>query len=202
MEKEIERFRNEALKRNLCNEYSLRWNQMKTKHDLLHFSLDPKSISYVALSTHEGWGLSIDFISKEFSKYINGKGYSDESALFCQAEGLHDIRHIENNIMNTAGRFIVQKTKCPILHINNNSDIDIECKGMNTVKLYLYDTSKVNIIIDNSCKVFVMSFSEYADVKCNIPERMKVRKGNVYHYAYGDKNYNLEKSNNNGKTNI
>lgn len=187
---EINRFKDEALRRNLCQDFRSQWENMKTKDDLLKFSLDPKSISYVALSTYEGWGLSTGYIRREFSKHINGHANDNNNAsLYCRAEGQHTIKHTENNIMDTAGCFFVPIAKCPILHVNNNSDIDLKCEGMNIVKLYMYDESKVNIIIDHTCKIFVMQLSDKASVSCNIPELMKVRHGDVRHYAYGEGNY-------------
>ncbi|SBV92001.1 hypothetical protein [uncultured Dysgonomonas sp.] len=187
---EIERFKKEALNRNLCGEFHRLWDKMETREDFLQFSLNPKSISYVALSTWEGWGLSTEYIKKEFSKHINrANKFTNKAFLYCRAEGQHIIDCTENNIMDTTGVFIIQKTKCPIIHVNNNSDIDVECKGMNIVKIYIYDTSKVNIKIDNSCKVFVMSLSEESFIECNVPELMKIRHGDVRHYAYGEGNY-------------
>lgn len=188
--REIETFKKEALRRNLCRDFHSLWDQMETKEDFLRFSLNPKSISYVALSTWEGWGLSTEYIKKEFSKHINGNKRADDNAsLYCRAEGQHVVDCLENNIMDTAGVFIVPKTKCPILHVNNNSDIDIDCEGMNVVKIYMYDKSKIRVKIDSTCKVFVMLLSDNAEINCNIPELMKIRHGDVKHYAYGEGNY-------------
>ena len=183
---EIELFKNAAQKRDLCATFNDMWSTINTHEDFVRFSLNPKSISYVALSTYEGWGLSTDFIEKEFSKYINNPNVSlDNGNLFCKANEKYTVFSTENNIMDSTGVFIVPKTKCPIFHVNNKSNVEINCEGMNIVKIYLYDISSVNINIKLNCKVFVMSLSEHSNIKCNIPDLMKVRYGDVKHYAYG-----------------
>lgn len=190
MNETLENFKSESINRGLCKSFTDRWQKMQTQDDFITFSLDPKSISYIALSTYEGWGLTTSYILEHFSNYINGREVpNSDSSLFCMATGGYPILKLENNIMQSNISLDIPKTKCPILHINNGSDVTVNAQGFNTIKIYMYDTSKVKINIDNSCRVFVMNLSKDAVIECNMPNRMTERFGNVRHYAYGDEDY-------------
>lgn len=68
----------------LCGEYKKRWDSCCTKEDLIKLSMDANGVEFMADSIAFGWGLSKEYLTKEFSEYINGKylirekGYTSE----------------------------------------------------------------------------------------------------------------------------
>lgn len=69
----LEEFRNNAIARGLCENYTHMWSDSQTKYQLFKLACDANSAEFMAKSFSEGWGLSTDFIEDKFSSYINGK---------------------------------------------------------------------------------------------------------------------------------
>lgn len=147
-------FYKNSLLNNLCNEYSTEWNSNKlNKEGLFNLSMRQQSLPYMATSTFSGWGLSIDYIYNEFNDYINGKyiakncddikGYTYER--YCKYDKNIDIRTDITDIMNCNSIVSIELTKCPVLYINNNSNIKIHCNGFNSLRIYIFDKSEVTL---------------------------------------------------------
>ena len=67
-------FYKNSLLRDLCSEYNKEWKACKEDREkLMQLALQQQSIPYMATSTYEGWGMSVDFLKREFADYINGK---------------------------------------------------------------------------------------------------------------------------------
>lgn len=70
---DLKQFKNNAIAKGLCDNYTNLWNDNKSKKQLFELACDVNSIKYMAKSLSEGWGLSPVFISDKFKAYINGK---------------------------------------------------------------------------------------------------------------------------------
>ena len=59
----------------------------------------------------------------------------------------------------------VKATRCPTIYVSNCSEVSISCEGFNSIRVYLFDESKVVIEdADESCEVLVYKYSNMAVV--------------------------------------
>lgn len=172
---ELFSFYKNALLNNLCKEYSNEWNASKDdKKRLFDLSLRQQALPYVATSTYKGWGLSIDYICNYMGEFINGKyigvdcdgvhGYTYER--YCRYDKPFVVNTDIIDIMQCNSVVSIQQTKCPIIYISNKSKMDIDCMGFNSVRIYLFDESVVNLTnVDEDSSVLVYKYS--TDCKVN-----------------------------------
>ena len=171
-------FKNQARSRRLCSQYAILWGQCKTKEDYVRLSLMPSSIPYIATSSLKGWGVSTDDIYNNFGDIINGKktikdidGVKDTTAvLYVKFDGKKkQIKENIVHIMETIGTiFTIKETKCPAIHVSNNSSIKIKGEGYNTISLHLYDNSNVDITdVKTTTKIFCYKYSQQCTVTCD-----------------------------------
>lgn len=174
MDSEMILFFKEARKRSLCESFAQKWVKLREKDDFVDFCLLPQAIPYMAVSMYEKWGLSKDYLLREFPKYINGKYISARvDGIDANAELFVDFSdvayHIKNSLYHISHTqksiFHIKDTICPIIHISNNSDVIIGCNTFNNVTIKLYDKSKVYIDApDKSCKVLIEKFSNECEL--------------------------------------
>ena len=110
---------------------------------------------------------------REFSEYLNGRVFNDVDGVdgFTSAMYIDPSTDLEissdtaqllwcNNI-----NVIIPQTKCPTLYVSNNSDVHFVLDGYNSIRIYLFDESKVVIDdADETCDVRVYKYSNTADV--------------------------------------
>ena len=168
-------FYKNSLLKNLCSEYSNEWNALKyNKRKLFDLSLRQQSLPYMATSTFNGWGLSVDYICNNFMDFINGKyigvdcdgvhGYTYER--YCKYDNTFTIHSDVVDIMKCNCSINIEKTKCPTLYINNSSCVSIDCEGFSSIRIYLFDNSvvKLNNIDEDSC-VLIYKYSKDCKVE-------------------------------------
>lgn len=156
MKDELFNFKKNALMGNLCEEWKDLWRKSeRDKADLVRLSLLQQSIPFFATYCHNGKGVSREYLSRNFSDYINGFTIRNADGVEGYTYGLYvdydydtdlvvdkDVVHI----MWTAGAsVIVPETKCPTIYVSNRSDVHLVCEGFNSVRLYLFDKSRVTI---------------------------------------------------------
>ncbi len=85
-------FKRNAESHNVCGKYKQKWDKAENLEELMKVALDIQGIEYLSKSISEGWGLSPEYISHHFRKYINGeylhtseKGYTSE--MICNFQG-------------------------------------------------------------------------------------------------------------------
>lgn len=61
-----------ALRLGLCGEYKGKWDSAASKRELVNMALDSNGIEFMADSIAFGWGLSKDYLLKEFGEFANG----------------------------------------------------------------------------------------------------------------------------------
>lgn len=175
MDKEMFNFYKNALTENLCHDYKGLWQAANgDKEKLVRLALQQQSIPYFADFCYRGKGLSKDYILQEFGDYINGKyiaqdcddvdGYTYE--LYVDYNGILSISDDVSHIMwSNISQATVNAHKCPILYISNNSTINLSTDGYNSVRIYLFDTSKVILDdIDEESEVLIYRYSD----KCSV----------------------------------
>lgn len=161
----------------LCEQYKKEWRACNNDKDkLMKFALRQQSLPFVFTYAHEGKGLTKEYLLREFNEYINGK------KTIYDADGVKGYTYqlnvgLENNwtITTDVAAFMycddvavtVQSTKCPSLYIGCNSDVHLCLDGFNSVRIHLYDQSRVVIEdADENSDVIVYRYSKDARVEC------------------------------------
>ena len=173
---ELERYYKESLLANLCDEYRNEWRAIKDdKLELVKLSLRQQSIAHFATFCYNKKGLSKKYILSEFGKYINGYTVHDADGVEGYSYGLYvdwdydtdlivdkDVTHI---MWSVGATLFVPETTCPIIYISNKSNVHLVLEGFNTVKLYLFDNSRVTIEeCDDDSDVTIYKYSD----KCKV----------------------------------
>ncbi len=170
-ERNLNYFFKNCIERKLCKEYVLLWRNCKTKKDFVDLSLQMGSIEFIAKSIYEGWGLSTDFIKKEFADFINGKyigeniyrlGKSIEenivkdnlkSLMYC---GYNDRITFNENIIhicNCTCDLYVPFNGVKFIFITNKSKVRLYLTEDSVISIHLFDESKIFVEKDTECSV-------------------------------------------------
>lgn len=81
---EILRMKRSAVALGLCGRYRSGWDSAVSREDLVRLALDANGAAFLADAMAFGWGLTEEFIIREFGPYINGRhvvaqdGYTSE----------------------------------------------------------------------------------------------------------------------------
>ena len=137
-----------ALKRNacmlgLCGQYKTMWDECRNKKDLIGMALDANGVEFMADSIEFGWGLSKEYLIKEFGDFVNGKyqrnkgGY--KSRMYVGYEGDITIDSTITLLVGCKGRVIVPCSMVGNIYICGGCDIDVTNDGV--VYLYTYGSS-------------------------------------------------------------
>lgn len=165
-----------ATQQPLCNEYKNEWRACgDDKKKLLKFALRQQCIPFLFTYSYKDMGLSKEYLAREYKDLINGaytvvdadnvKGYTYELFVDCnrlimQNKDVSAFMYCNSTIVE------VQKTKCSSLFVGCKSDINISLEGYNSIRIYLYDESKVTIDSgDNNSDVTVYKYSSDAKVE-------------------------------------
>lgn len=157
----------------ICEDYKREWTQCGDDKDkLLKFALRQSCIPYLFLHSFNGQGLSKEYLLKEFRNYINGaytvhdadkvKGYTYE--LNVARKGMFDTPNDVIAFMYCQETTVViPTTKCSSLFVGCSSDVHISLAGYNSIRIYLYDNSRVVIEdADDESDVTVYRYSDMA----------------------------------------
>lgn len=171
---EMFNFRRNANIANLCKEWDGMWAACHNdKEKLMRLVLMQQSAPYFADFCYRGYGLSKEYCLKEFSDYINGRVFHDcdqvegytYGMFIDQLESVYLRLDVSQFLWCNNTNVIIPNTRCPILYVSNNSDINIVMEGFNHVKIYLFDESKVTIQdADDTCSATIYKYSD----KCNV----------------------------------
>ena len=93
---DLEQFRENARKEDICDRYAVLWDSAGSKRCLMDLALSAQGADFVCDGIAKGWGISSGEIVKRFGKYINGRyvyegegGYT--SVMYCGYEGSIDV---------------------------------------------------------------------------------------------------------------
>lgn len=177
MEKEFFNFLKNAYTSGLCSEYR---DEIRSCHgdklQLVRLAMRQQSIPYVATKMADGV-ITKEYAINNFGEYMNGvvlkdcddvpdytyswyMDYPYDNAIVVETDVCH-VSHTKDKDI------VIQETKCPILYISNHSKVSLVCEGYNSVKVYLFDDSELNVEdtdIDSTITVF-----KYSD-KCSVEE--------------------------------
>lgn len=154
----------------LCADFKNKWRICgDDKERLMKLVMCQQSLPYFITHCWRGKGLSKEYILKEFGNYINGKrsiynaddvkGFS--YGLNVGLEGISEASNdIEAYMWCNFTRANLKTAKCPTIYIGCDSEVRLTCDGYNSVRVYLFDTSKLIIDADNTCSIIAYKYSE------------------------------------------
>lgn len=164
-----------ALTQPLCSDYRMEWIACESdKEKLIKLAIRQQSCPFVAHYCYSGMGVSKEYIAANFSKYINGYTINNADNVDGYTYGLYVDYNYDNpievdkdviHIMWSENSVLIPKTKCPVIYVSNKSKIRIIGDGYNSVRVYLFDESKV--IIDDIDYNSVVTVYKYSD-KCKV----------------------------------
>lgn len=172
---ELQRYYKESLLANLCGEYKGYWQKAHgNKEELMRLVLSQQSAPHFASFCYQGKGLTKEYCKKEFGDYINGRVFNDCDGVKGFSYGMFiDVPQVEEMALDVS-QFLwcndtnvsIPQTKCPRLYVSNRSNLNISLDGYNSIAIYLFDESTINIEdADNESNVIVYKYSKDAKVE-------------------------------------
>lgn len=186
MDNELFMFYRNSLSRNLCREYSDMFKKnLGDKKRMISLAMQQQSIPYVATSIYEGWGVDIGYLKNNYKGYINGRyslkdcdmvqGYSYE--LWCDYKASMKVKTDIVHMVQCECDVNVRQTKCPTIYVSNKSNINLKSQGYNTIIVYLFDDSIINIDnTDSNTNIIVYKYSDNAKVIIGDKNEGKIKK--------------------------
>lgn len=159
----------------LCSDYKAAWRACgDNKEMLIRLALQQQAQPYLNHACYENLGLTKQYIMDNYAEYINGNktfydvdgvkgysyrlyvGYEDDFKVDCDVAG----------IMWSKGQITIPATLCPTVYISNGSDMHLSMDGFSSIRIYLFDESKVTIDgCDETCDVYIYKYSNRATVE-------------------------------------
>lgn len=141
----MEQFRRNADRLGLCDTFAQKWSACRSKKQLYDLACDVNSLAYLADMIARGYGLSPEYLLKEFGQFLNGKciynkdGYS--SCIYCLPEEC-EIRPDTTAclIICHDGEIVVDRPICELYLVY----CDCIIRGNGIAKVHLYNSSIVN----------------------------------------------------------
>lgn len=143
MENELLTLKRNACMLGLCGQYKTMWDACRNKKDLIDMALDANGVEFMADSIAFDWGLSKEYLMKEFSDFINGKyqrnkgGY--KSRMYVGYEGDITIDSTITLLVGCKGKVVVPCSMVASIYVCGGCDIDVKNDGV--VYLYAYGSS-------------------------------------------------------------
>ena len=160
----------------LCADYKNEWRGCgDDKEKLVKLALRQQSLPFFLTYCHQGKGLSKEYILQNFGDYINGNhtimdadlvdGYT--YSLYVDSNG---ILKPDTDVMAFmwcgCPQVDINAAKCPVLYIGCDSEIHLTCYGYNSLRIYLFDNSKLVIDdADDTCSFVIYKYSKNASIE-------------------------------------
>lgn len=175
MDKEFLNFLKDAYSNGLCKEYrdEIR-NCHEDKLQLVRLAMRQQSCPWVATKMYEGV-ITTDYILNTFGEYLNGYVLKDCDNVagynymwFVDWDCANDIVASADvlHISHTVGAsVVVPETKATAIYVSNGSNVRLICDGYNSVRLYLFDDSRVEVEdAGRECTITAYLYSQESDV--------------------------------------
>ena len=140
----------------LCGDYTDRVNSAFSKRQLADIGLDANGISYICRMAQKGYPIPYETLLKEFKSFINGnyiyeskpndRGYTYKTEMYVCYKGDINVRTTAIAILGSKVMLKVKDFSVTDIHVDKNSDIEIECPLSSRCRVYLYGDAKVNIL--------------------------------------------------------
>lgn len=145
MTDEMATFRRNADRLGLCDIFSQRWSACGSKLQLYQLACNVDSLSYMADMMCRGFGLSEEYLTREFGQFLNGRCVYDNgytSCIYCRPpEEEITIKTTAILIIGFKGRIVIpQNHICEIYLCRSEAGIYGQGKGV----VYAFNSSIIN----------------------------------------------------------
>lgn len=158
----------------LCADYKKKWFTCHgDKEKLMRLALMCQSAPYIATFFYHGKCVSVDYMMKEYGEFINGRVFDNCDGVdgftyqmyFNATAGFKMASDVSQILFCPDINVEIPETKCPRLYISNRSSVHLTLNGFNSVTVYLFDESTVDIVAsDENSKVTILKYSDKANV--------------------------------------
>lgn len=137
---EILRLKNDSLRLGLCEKYKELWDKSENKDDLIEIATDVNGAEFLAMSHADGWGLTPEYIQREFGDYINGKwrrekdGYTSE--LYVRYDGDIEQKSTLITLLDCTSTVYVPKYSGGYIYVSGESTVTIRNDSLTNVTVY------------------------------------------------------------------
>lgn len=126
-------FKRKAMMLGLCTSYKDKWDKANDKEALMVMATDAKGMDMMADSCSNGWGLTSEYISNNFSDYINGKWRREKDGYTSEMYVLHKedviIRSTLTLFIDSECTVSVPKDVIAEIYLSGKSNVNISCEG-------------------------------------------------------------------------
>lgn len=148
----------------LCSDYYGRLTSALSKKQLADLALDANGISFFCRMAQKGYPLPYETMLSGYSRYINGnyvyeskpnhRGYTYKTEMYVcyNEEKPIDVRTTSIAILGSKAVLNLKEYSIVNIHVDENSEIVVNCPLSARCRVYLYGDAKVNIL-NNSEKV-------------------------------------------------
>lgn len=158
--KSILELKRKAVAMGLCGDYKTKWDNAMTIKQLLDIASDINGADFLCASVAKGWGLSKDFLLKNFGEYLNGKYKANI-----------DRGYDSEIFVGYTGKIVANATILTILYADN---VNIRIPKNHMCRIFAACNTKLEILCEGDCE-----FSDYT------PE-FGTRSGDFARVAFAD----------------
>ena len=156
---DINKFRENATKDGLCNEYATLWDRCGSRKELIDLALGVKGIDYICDAIVKGWGVSIDYIKDKFGRYING-------TYICTNNG----KYTSEMYCDYKGEITCNTTMLALI----NCDVVVRLPKNHRCEIYA--TMCCDIKIEGNGQCVVVTYGDYDNITINASENVKYKR--------------------------
>lgn len=146
METRLEKLQRDAIEHNICSEYLKKWENAKTKRQLMDIALSAQGSIFMCTSIQQGWGIESSWLRKNFEPYLNHRYIMEDAYSSC---------------MYVSNKGIAVADTTMILLID--SDMTINVPQNMITKVLVCGKSKVKV--NGTGRVIVVRYGEHIDVE-------------------------------------
>lgn len=149
MDSRLERLQKDAIEHNVCSEYLKKWQNAKSKKQLVDIALSSQGCIFMCTSIEQGWGIESDYLRKNFEPFINRKYVMEDKYSSCM--------YVKNK-----GVVVVDTTLLLII----DSDMTVSVPKNMITKLYVCGDSKVKV--KGTGRVIVVRYGDSVNVAVSV----------------------------------
>ncbi len=146
----ILQFKRNGILLGLCGKYKGLWDACSSKSELVRLALDVNGIEFMSDSIAFGWGLSRDYLMKEFGEFMNGayrcqeRGYTSE--MYVGARGVVSVSSTLVLAAYCDGlELLVPEHMACKVYVCGCSRVRVESRGR--LELHVYGTDN-DVVVD------------------------------------------------------
>lgn len=164
MESNLIDFKKKAKRLGLCDDYTIRWNKCSSKEELMKLALTINGVEFLADSIAFRWGLSKEYIVKEFGDYLcsterhtvlSERGYTSEMYAMVNGGVIKPYGSL-SLIISCNCSITLYNNFMGFIYICDGSIVNIDASLSKELRLFVYgDTNNITFSDKGNGKIFI-----------------------------------------------